>query len=128
MGGRRIIGLGGLLVLLTVVSPAAAQEIVGTEPPLLVVPPPKVQELAVLTDVDLADGEQSGKGAVSLTDQDLTAVNTGNVINAGNVGSGAISMSDAALAGFNGIGNFTFNTGHNNNLQSSLSVTVIVTP
>lgn len=126
MGGRRIISLGGLLVLLSV-SPAAAQ-ILGSEPPLLVVPPPQVEDLAVLSDEDLADDEQSGKGAVSLTDQDLTAVNTGNTINAGTVGSGAISMSDAALAGFNGIGNFTFNTGHNNNLQSSLSVTVIVTP
>lgn len=126
MGGRRIIGLGGLLILLSV-SPAAAQSL-GSELTLLVVPPLQAEDLVVLSDEDLAGDEQSGKGAVSLTDQDLTAVNTGNTINAGNVGSGAISMSDAALAGFNGIGNFTFNTGHNNNLQSSLSVTVIVTP
>lgn len=72
---------------------------------------------------------QSGRGttAVALTAQDLTAVNTGNTVQADVVGSGAISLQGNALGGFAGMGNFVMNTGHNNNLQSTLSVTIVVT-
>lgn len=64
----------------------------------------------------------------SLTNQDLTAVNSGNSITANAVGSGAITLDGAALSGFAGIGNILMNTGHNNNMQSTMSVTVIIGP
>lgn len=64
----------------------------------------------------------------TVTEQDLTAVNTGNSITATNVGSGSISLQGNALSGFSGVGNFLMNTGHNNNLQSSMSVTIIIGP
>lgn len=129
MIGRHMLGAGGVIVLLALSSPTLASE-VPEAPVFIEVPPVEAQQpaLELLSNEDLAQDTGRGGVAVSLTEQDLTAVNTGNQINADNVGSGAINMSDAALAGFNGIGNFTFNTGHNNNLQSSLSVTVIVTP
>ena len=74
-------------------------------------------------------GLSGGKTVVTaLTNQDLTAINTGNTITATTVGSGNISLSGGALANFSGVGNFVMNTGHNNNLQSSMSVTVIMAP
>ena len=82
---------------------------------------------------DAALGDLDGRGAdtnvsVAMTEQSLSAVNTGNTIQAGSVGSGAISLQDNALSGFSGISNVMMNTGHNNNLQSNMSVTVIITP
>lgn len=59
--------------------------------------------------------------------QALTATNSGNSITADHVGSGDISLTAGAFAGFAGIGNFVINSGHNNNLQGSLSI-LIVTP
>jgi hypothetical protein len=82
------------------------------------------------SNVVLAD--LSGRGAentsVAMTEQSLSAVNTGNTINAGSLISGSISLQDSALSGFSGIGNIMMNTGANNNLQSTMSVTIIVTP
>jgi hypothetical protein len=130
MAWRHILATGMLALAAAVANPALA----GEQPTparassdVLATPPAAG---GFLSDAELADAEHSGRGpaAVALTDQDLTAVSTGNTITAGTVGSGNISMSDAALSDFNGIGNFTFNTGHNNTLQSSMSVTVIVTP
>jgi uncharacterized membrane protein YqiK len=77
---------------------------------------------------DLAKLSGGKEVITSLTDQDLTAINAGNTITATTVGSGNISLSGGALSNFNGVGNFVMNTGHNNNLQSSMSVTVIVAP
>lgn len=59
-----------------------------------------------------------------ITDQTLTAVNSGNSVVGDVVGSGAISLSENAFSGYNGIGNFVINTGHNNNLQGSISVSI----
>ena len=59
--------------------------------------------------------------------QNLTATNSGNSIHAGTVGSGNINLTEGAFAGFSGIGNFVVNSGHNNNLQGSMSI-IIVTP
>ena len=58
--------------------------------------------------------------------QVLTASNTGNSINAQSVSSGYISISGSALSNATGIGNYVFNTGHNNNLQGSITVNVIM--
>jgi hypothetical protein len=73
----------------------------------------------------------SGGASVSvdlLTNQNLTATNSGNSIVATSVRSGDVNLSDNALSGFNGVGNFVINTGANNNLQGSISVNVVSTP
>ncbi len=56
--------------------------------------------------------------------QQLTAVNSGNSVNAASVTTGTISLEGSALSGYNGVGNFVMNTGNNNNLQGSLSVNI----
>jgi hypothetical protein len=90
---------------------------------------PAAPAAAAKLNVDDLAKLSGGKEVVSsLTDQDLTAINTGNTITATTVGSGNISLSGGALSNFNGVGNFVMNTGHNNNLQSSMSVTVIMAP
>ncbi len=58
------------------------------------------------------------------TEQNLEATVTDNSISANTVTSGAVNFGSNAL-NFNGIGNFVVNTGNNNVLQGSLSVTVI---
>jgi hypothetical protein len=63
-----------------------------------------------------------------ITDQTLTAVTAGNSITAGTVGSGSITLDQNAFSGFDGIGNFVINSGHNNTLQSSLSVAIVLAP
>lgn len=82
-----------------------------------------------LNEQDLAgiSGGESFKIEV-LTNQNLNAAVNGNSLNAGTIESGAVSLSAGALNGFNGIGNFVINTGNNNVLQGSLSVTVITAP
>ena len=62
---------------------------------------------------------------VAITKQTLTAVNSGNSLNADNITTGDISVGAGAFNGFNGVGNFVFNTGNNNNVQGSLSVTIM---
>lgn len=92
-------------------------------PPLRLARPP----LALSLD-ELAD--ENGREGVRIdvrTNQSLRATNYGNTITAGTVGSGDIAISGGAFAGFSGVGNFVINSGHNNNLQGSLSIT-IVTP
>ncbi|WEK58117.1 MAG: hypothetical protein P0Y52_00845 [Candidatus Brevundimonas phytovorans] len=59
------------------------------------------------------------------TTQNLSANNSGNTINAHQVGSGDITLAEGAFAGFAGIGNFVINSGHNNNLQGSLSIMIV---
>src|ERR1700722_465460 len=58
----------------------------------------------------------------AITNQDLSAVNTGNAISAASVSTGGIGIGTNAFSGFNGIGNFLMNTGNQNNIQDSLSV------
>lgn len=110
------------------VAPAAAP---AAEPDLFGLPPNLGETLTPEdgTESDEALGAISGRGdvVVALTDQDLTAVSTGNTITADLVNSGNISLQDNALSGFGGVGNFLMNTGHNNSLQSNVSVTIIVT-
>jgi len=63
-----------------------------------------------------------------LTNQNLNATVQGNAVNADTVQSGAVNFGANALNGFNGIGNFVINTGNNNVLQGSLSVTIMTAP
>lgn len=105
-------------------APAAAPDLFGLPPDLGETLTPEDG-----TESDEALGAISGRGdvIVALTDQDLTAVSSGNTITADLVNSGNISLQDNALSGFGGVGNFLMNTGHNNSLQSNVSVTIIVT-
>lgn len=64
----------------------------------------------------------------AVTDQTLSAVNSGNAITAASVTTGAIGFGAGALSGFNGVGNFVMNTGNNNNLQGAITVNVLITP
>lgn len=70
----------------------------------------------------------TGEEAVIITDQTLQAVNHDNSVTGDVVTSGDISLSRGALSNFDGIGNFVMNTGHNNNLQSSMSVSILLGP
>jgi hypothetical protein len=91
--------------------------------------PLPASEEEVLSAEDL--GELSGGTGVTvavLTEQTLGAVNAGNTVTGQTVGSGDVNISSGAFSGFDGVGNFVINTGHNNNLQSSMNVSVVLTP
>lgn len=75
---------------------------------------------------DLAGGD--GVQINVLTAQNLTALNSGNSVIGQTIGSGAVNIGSDAFSGFDGIGNFVINTGHNNNLQSSLNVSIVLAP
>ena len=94
--------------------------------PLAAPPPAPVIVLSKVGDAQLAD--ISGGESVAISDQTLTAVNTGNSIHADSVTNGAVSLNANAFSGFAGIGNFVINTGNNNNLQGSLSVNIVMAP
>lgn len=80
-----------------------------------------------LIGADLDEVRGGDARAVALTEQNLDAVNSGR-IEAGVVNSGAVNIDGAAFSNFEGVGNFVMNTGHLNNIQSSLSVTIIMAP
>jgi hypothetical protein len=61
----------------------------------------------------------------ALSSQTLSALNSGNQVNADSVVTGDVTIASGAFNGFNGVGNFVFNTGNNNNLQGTLSVTIL---
>lgn len=65
---------------------------------------------------------------LGMSNQTLTATNSGNTVTAETIENGAITLSSEAFSGFSGIGNFVMNTGNNNNLQGSIGVVVILTP
>jgi hypothetical protein len=64
----------------------------------------------------------------AVSDQTLSATNSGNSVTANTLTTGAVNLGANAFSGFNGIGNFVLNTGNNNNLQGSLSVTILMPP
>ena len=94
---------------------AAGQAVAADKPAL----PPAV------SGEDLAGMSGGANTAVALTNQSLTAVNSGNSVTADALNTGAVTLQRGAFNGFNGIGNFVINTGNNNNLQGTLSVTII---
>ena len=65
---------------------------------------------------------------LAVTTQTLSALNANNTVNAGTVVTGQVSLQPGTFSGFNGIGNFVFNTGNNNNVQGTLSVTILTPP
>lgn len=60
--------------------------------------------------------------------QTVSASSSANVISAGSLVSGGVSFSQNAFSGFSGIGNIVVNTGNNNAIQGTLSVTVVGAP
>jgi len=84
-------------------------------------------ELLSLEDMDALAGG-TGIEVVIDTGQVLTATNTGNSVTGDTVSSGQVNLGSGAFSGYDGIGNFVINTGHNNNLQSSMNVSVVLTP
>lgn len=107
------------------IAPAAvAQEASPSPAPAL---QPADEEVLSLEDLnDYAGG--TGVEVNVDTDQVLTAVNSGNTVTGETVNSGTLNIGSNAFSGFEGVGNFVMNTGHNNNLQSSMDVTVVMTP
>lgn len=79
------------------------------------------------SDLSELSGGASPKG-VAVTTQVLSASNSGNTINADSLITGDVTLQSGAFSGFNGVGNFVFNTGNNNNLQGTLSVTIVTAP
>lgn len=91
--------------------------------------PDAAADAAVLSAADM-DALSGGTGVDvnTLTEQTLSAVNAGNSVNGETVSSGQLSIGANAFSGYNGVGNFVINTGHNNNLQSSMNVSVVLPP
>jgi hypothetical protein len=84
-------------------------------------------EVLSLEDMDaLAGGD--GVDVVVITDQTLNAVNSGNTVTGDVVGSGQVTLGSGAFSGYSGLGNFVINTGHNNNLQSTMNVSIVLPP
>ena len=64
---------------------------------------------------------------VIASDQLLQATNSGNSVNANTVTTGGMRIDANAFSGFNGVGNFVMNTGHNNNLQGAITINIVTT-
>lgn len=84
-------------------------------------------EVLSMEDMDALSGG-TGVDIVTITEQTLTAVNNGNSVIADNVSSGQVNLGAGAFSGYSGLGNFVINTGHNNNLQSSMNVSIVLAP
>jgi hypothetical protein len=71
------------------------------------------------------DGEET---VFVITDQTLNTTNFGNTVIGETILSGDVTLAANAFSGYSGLGNFVINTGHNNNLQSTMSVSVALPP
>ncbi len=67
--------------------------------------------------------EQRGGEQLIVTNQTLTAITQGNVLN-GDFLAGDVNLSDSALSGFNGVGNILINTGAQVSLQAGMNLTI----
>lgn len=67
--------------------------------------------------------EQRGGEALVVTNQTLTAITQGNVLN-GDFLAGNVNISDSALSSFNGVGNILINTGAQVSLQTGMNLTI----
>jgi hypothetical protein len=103
--------------------PQAAPPAVPQAPPASASQTPQPLGVAELHDLN---GRQ-GVIVVVASDQLLKATNSGNSVTANTVGSGAITFAGGAFAGYNGVGNFVMNTGHNNNLQGAITINIVTT-
>jgi len=83
----------------------------------------KLISLEELSDIRAGEAPQF----IVSNSQSVTASSTANVISAGSLISGGV-FSQNAFSGFSGIGNIVVNTGNNNAIQGTLSVTVVGQP
>jgi len=104
---------------------ASASAAVAQEAPAS--PPADVTEVLSAEDMDALAGG-TGIDIVLITDQTLTSTNSGNTVIGETVTSGQVNLGEGAFSGYSGLGNFVINTGHNNNLQSSMNVSVVLAP
>ena len=86
-----------------------------------------VTEVMSAADMEALSGG-TGVDIVTITQQTLTATNNGNTVTGDTIGSGDANIGANAFSGFSGVGTFMINTGHNNNLQSSVNVSVVLGP
>jgi hypothetical protein len=120
------------IAALAALSTAGAAEAASSPPPgsYSVTATPDFAILTGLSPVqedDLASFS-GGQEMIAVTNQNLTALNSGNSVNAASVVNGQVTLEANAFSGFSGLGNFVINTGNNNNLQSSMSVNIVMTP
>ncbi|ATQ42970.1 hypothetical protein [Caulobacter mirabilis] len=101
------------------------------QPPTAELPSPPPAPVPVAAEAVPLDGEQldasrGGQGEVFiLTEQTLGAVN-GSQMQAGTIGSGQIFLDGGAFSNFDGVGNFVLNTGHQNNIQSAINLSIVL--
>ena len=98
----------------------------GTLVPVTVefaIEPISLAEPGALDDSELA--ALRGGEALVVSNQTLTAITSGNIIN-GNYTAGNVSLSDHALSSFNGVGNLLINTGGQVSLQTGMNLTINV--
>lgn len=114
-----------MAVLAIIAGPALAQDAPSSSaaPRPVVIDTP---EAAALDDAALKDlnGREGVIVVVAASEQLLQATNSGNSVNGQTVGSGDIVIGAGAFSGFNGIGNFVMNSGHNNNLQGAITINI----
>jgi len=91
--------------------------------PAIAAPAPGGTTLRTLSEVELTE-ERGGEGLI-VTNQTLTAITAGNVLN-GDYIAGAVNISDNALSSFNGVGNLLINTGAQVSLQTGMNLTINV--
>ena len=103
--------------------PAETQPAQSTAPASTEASPKAAADPATLSNADL-DKLRGGEEIV-LSDQNLNALTSGNLIN-GNNTAGNVSISDMAFSNFNGIGNILINTGSQNSLQTGMNLTINV--
>jgi hypothetical protein len=102
-------------------APEAEQSatIVVTAPMPAAKPKPRSQHM--LSNDEL--NEQRGGEQLIVTNQTLTAITQGNVLN-GDFLAGDVNLSDSALSSFNGVGNILINTGAQVSLQTGMNLTI----
>jgi chemotaxis protein CheY-P-specific phosphatase CheC len=102
-------------------APAAQQNeaIIVTAKMPAILPKPRSQHLVGNTELT----EQRGGEQLIVTNQTLTAITQGNVLN-GDFLAGDVNLSDSALSSFNGVGNILINTGAQVSLQTGMNLTI----
>lgn len=108
------VGLAAAAAAAEVQAPATVHEAPTSQP----------EEFSALA-IDDLEAISGGSLVVALSEQDLTATNTGNTVIADTLRNGDIAFTSGALNGFAGVGNFVVNTGNNNNLQGAISINII---
>jgi hypothetical protein len=83
------------------------------------VPKPRSEHVVTNSELD----EQRGGEQLIITNQTLTAITQGNVLN-GDFLAGDVNLSDSALSSFNGVGNILINTGAQVSLQTGMNLTI----